>query len=234
MKRNDILIEKISVPDGIFPYTTKEAKELKITDKGPINKEMHFPKVMRERRNEKGYSQQTAADSIGVTKSTIGLYENGDNIPDIKTLYKISKLYDVSVGYLLGIDPVPTSNMETQDICKITGLSGTVIDKIIEFQDYTIVGLNALLKSQYAANILSAIYSASEIKDYSGEDLFKFNDIRTRHIQKACEEALLQENLINVARSVDILAELEYSPKKQAEYMAQKYLTLLIDEISKK
>jgi DNA-binding XRE family transcriptional regulator len=149
MKKNDILTEKISVPDGIFPYTEKEAGRLGITGWSDLNKEMHFPKAMRELRSEKGYTQQQVADSIGVTKSTIGLYENGDNIPDIKTLYKISKLYKVPPEYLLNLSKSKSIDDVDRAFSEKTGLSDGAINELEFYNDFDMVELfNYLIENE--------------------------------------------------------------------------------------
>lgn len=51
-------------------------------------------------RHERKYSQQTVADKIGISRSTYAGYENSTP-PDVNTLMKISRLYDVSTDYLL-------------------------------------------------------------------------------------------------------------------------------------
>ena len=45
-----------------------------------------FARSLSLLRQEKGISQETLARDLGVSKSTIGLYETGDTLPDAKTL----------------------------------------------------------------------------------------------------------------------------------------------------
>ncbi len=52
-------------------------------------------------RIEKGYTQSAVASIIGISNSTMGMYEQGRRDPDTKTLLKLAKLYDVSIDYLL-------------------------------------------------------------------------------------------------------------------------------------
>lgn len=84
-----------------FPITEKEAKELNISNRSEINKGAIFPTRLRKLRQNKNVSQLDVSKNIGVTKSTISLYEQGDSVPDAKTLVKLSEYYGVSCNYLL-------------------------------------------------------------------------------------------------------------------------------------
>lgn len=48
-------------------------------------------------------SQRQFADFLGISRSTIGFYENGSRLPDAATLKVISKKCDVSIDWLLGV-----------------------------------------------------------------------------------------------------------------------------------
>jgi len=48
--------------------------------------------------------QDEFAKKIGVSRPTVGFYENGERLPDALVLKKISENLNVSVDYLLGID----------------------------------------------------------------------------------------------------------------------------------
>lgn len=143
----------------VFPYSQKEAQENGIESISNINYNALFPTRMRELRRTKDVSQDEAATNIGVTRSTIGLYENGDNIPDIKKLVRIANYYDVSVDYLLGIDERPRFDFEY--IGKMTGLSDTAIIALGSFselsvveKDNTLKAINILLTTDDGRNVL--------------------------------------------------------------------------------
>ena len=184
---------------------------------------------IKEMREEAGLTQAELAKEIGVLRATINQWENETR--DLKTAYtvKLANYFGVTCDYILrGIVS------ENVSIHNATGLSNGAIERIKSLQQYTKEGLNTLLESPYSINILSAIYSATKISNYSGEELFRFNNIRAKHISNAIAEALEKEDLVGVANSVSILQELEYSPKGQSAFLAQKYLTLLIEEVSDK
>lgn len=48
-----------------------------------------------------GLTQQELSDKIGVSKSTISMYENGNRTPDMETLLHLAKLFNVSIDALI-------------------------------------------------------------------------------------------------------------------------------------
>lgn len=61
-----------------------------------------FGKRIVELRKRKGLTQAELAKSIGISRSALSLYEIEKREPDIETLGKLSSLFDVPVGYILG------------------------------------------------------------------------------------------------------------------------------------
>ena len=57
---------------------------------------------IKKLRQEKGVYQADLAKYLGLKQQTISAYENGTNEPDLKTLNKIAKYFDVSIDYLIG------------------------------------------------------------------------------------------------------------------------------------
>ena len=55
------------------------------------------------------------AERIGVTTSAIATYENGIRTPSVDVLIKLSRLFSVSVDYLLGLD--------NNDVMDVSGLT---------------------------------------------------------------------------------------------------------------
>lgn len=52
-------------------------------------------------RKKAGMSQSRLALALNVSPSTIGMYEQGRRIPDLPTLISISRLFGVSLDYLI-------------------------------------------------------------------------------------------------------------------------------------
>lgn len=87
----------------IFPVTKKAAEKSGRKYSSEENKNALFPSRLRELRSGRGISQETLAHDLGVSKSTIGLYETGDTLPDAQTLHDLSAYFGVSADWLLGL-----------------------------------------------------------------------------------------------------------------------------------
>lgn len=62
-----------------------------------------YGKRIKEERQLKGISQKQLADLLSTTQSTIGKYEREELQPNIDTIIKICKIFEVSSDYLLGL-----------------------------------------------------------------------------------------------------------------------------------
>lgn len=59
---------------------------------------------LKDLRNEKKLMQKDVAGALEISVSCYGGYEQGYREPDLKTLIKICRFFDVSADYLLGIE----------------------------------------------------------------------------------------------------------------------------------
>ena len=62
----------------------------------------HFDKILKLLRNEKNMSQQELADALGISKSSINMYERGERQPNFEVLEAIADFFNVDIDYLLG------------------------------------------------------------------------------------------------------------------------------------
>ena len=62
-----------------------------------------FQKRLNQLLNETGTTLQQLANKIDTTKVSISRYKNGHRIPDINTIYKLAKYFNVSTDWLLGL-----------------------------------------------------------------------------------------------------------------------------------
>jgi transcriptional regulator with XRE-family HTH domain len=60
---------------------------------------------LKEYRKKKGYTQEEAADVLGVVRQTISKWEHETAVPDADMLQKLAMLYGVSVSDLLRVSP---------------------------------------------------------------------------------------------------------------------------------
>ena len=64
---------------------------------------IEFGEILRELRTDKKLTQPQLAEAIGVSKSMISMWETGINEPTASNIMKLSKFFDVTTDYLLGL-----------------------------------------------------------------------------------------------------------------------------------
>lgn len=62
---------------------------------------MEIGNKLKKARNEKGITQEQAAEFLGVSRQTISNWENNKSYPDIISVIKMSDFYAVSLDILL-------------------------------------------------------------------------------------------------------------------------------------
>ena len=65
---------------------------------------MIISKRLKELRLEKGLTQKEVAEQLGISSTCYSGYEQGYREPDLKTLIKLCKFFEVSTDYLLGLE----------------------------------------------------------------------------------------------------------------------------------
>ena len=65
---------------------------------------MNIGLIIRELRKEKKMTQGQLASLLFLSQDTISLWELGKSFPDIPSLIKLSKIFNVSTDYLLGLE----------------------------------------------------------------------------------------------------------------------------------
>lgn len=63
---------------------------------------MNFPSIFKQLRKERKLTQEQIADRLGVSKSTVSMYENGGRVPPYEMMERISRLFDVDMNRLFG------------------------------------------------------------------------------------------------------------------------------------
>ena len=63
-----------------------------------------------QKRKKLGHSQEALGDRLGVTRQSIYKWESDSALPEIEKLVALSRLFGVSIGWLLGVEePAPAS-----------------------------------------------------------------------------------------------------------------------------
>ena len=69
-------------------------------------KDNKFGQILKTLRLEKGISQRKLGEELGVVNQTVSFWESGAREPDFDTLIKITEYFNVTVGYLLGVEEI--------------------------------------------------------------------------------------------------------------------------------
>ena len=65
---------------------------------------MEFSERLREFRTRHKMTQQEIADVLGVDRTAYTFYETGKTQPSAANIVKLSRIFNVTVGYLLGVE----------------------------------------------------------------------------------------------------------------------------------
>lgn len=95
-----------------------------------------FAKRLRELIDKKGTSQSELAAAINVTRQAVNSYTLGNTVPNADVLVKLSKYFDVSTDYLLGLSDAATTDNDIKAICTYTGLSEKSIKILNEIKKF--------------------------------------------------------------------------------------------------
>lgn len=74
-------------------------------------------KRLRELRKENGYTIEQLADMVGISKSTLGYYENDKRMPDIEILARIANVLNVNADYLIGRTNTTAQKGKMKTVC---------------------------------------------------------------------------------------------------------------------
>jgi len=108
-----------------------------------------FAKKIKDCRAQRGYTQENLAELCSVSRQAVAKWESGKNIPDIASIVLLAKLFNVSVEFLLDIEP-SQDKLKEKDIFSYKlineglrrALGKSTIDEIIK--EYMTFLLNAI------------------------------------------------------------------------------------------
>ena len=89
-----------------------------------------FDVRLRNLMSDTKTTQPQLAEAIGVSRQAVGQWKDGNTVPDILDLHKISAYFGVSCDYLVGRTNAKSINPEIQIIMDYTGLSEEAIQTL--------------------------------------------------------------------------------------------------------
>lgn len=164
----------------------------------------YFSTRFKELRKSSGLSQAALAEALGVSKSSINMYERGDREPSFETLEAIADHFNISMGDLIGKDSQVDFNSQLQvetrlienllDNWKNPIVKQKIVDLVHEIAQF----------SRFSGDIASNLYLIpNDCKRREYEILETFNYSRLAHAsaakisQKAAEAAIaIQQDII--------------------------------------
>ena len=98
-----------------------------------------FGKRLKELRKANGYTIEQFANMVGISKSTLGYYENDKRMPDIEILTRIADTLNVNADYLIGRTNTTAQKGKMKTVCEFTGLSDSAaeyLSELVKYKDY--------------------------------------------------------------------------------------------------
>ncbi len=86
---------------------------------------MSFGEILKKLRQEQNLTQEELATKINSSRSNIANYENNNNMPSVEILERLSKIFNVSVDYLLAKTDLRDSEhikLSDEDISFMNGI----------------------------------------------------------------------------------------------------------------
>ena len=78
-----------------------------------------FKNVFKNLRIKTGYTQDGLAEALGLSRSTVSMYETGNREPDFETLEVIADYFNVDMNYLSGNEGENYyTNLQTRQIAQ--------------------------------------------------------------------------------------------------------------------
>ena len=74
-----------------------------------------FADRLKEIRTEKGITQVQLAETMGVSKGTVAMWETGKREPNFETLNQLSEIFDKRIDYILGYSNDGSSPKMTEE-----------------------------------------------------------------------------------------------------------------------
>ena len=186
-------------------------------------------------RKEHGYTQQSFAEEFGICIETIRNWEQGRNVPELDTIYKLCNFFECDMDYLF--NNISCHNHDTQFIQDQTGLSEDSINDLISLNEsaygflYTPI-IDCLLKDEKFTHHLM-----NKIDDYfRAYKNYRDLDIKYSEDHKTLERNLLKPhakkptvNRHDLALANDLAEARHFQIQREFDYILSAMIKSLYD-----
>ena len=98
-----------------------------------------FGDRLKSLRNRKGLSQAEFAKQIGVSKSSVNMYERGEREPNFETLETIADYFNVDLDYLMGKSEIENRaraaiipfKPDDRNVLRLAGRDGSYLERTL-------------------------------------------------------------------------------------------------------
>jgi len=144
-----------------------------------------FAKRLTQLIEKHGLKQREVAEALEVQRQTVSLYTKGQALPDIACLVKMTKLFNVSADYLLGLTKTPTLEADKRAVCDYVGLSEPAVDYLHEIKDDERYSRSELLSNMISSEHFDEF--TARIQEFVSEDaenrIRPYTDIVEQYVQ---------------------------------------------------
>lgn len=175
---------------------------------------MSFAERIKYLRERKCLTQQDMASILGISKSTYVKYERGEREPKFEALFELSKVFDVSTDYLLGMSDeenryiysarkavdlmtsksfLETLGKHENAVTKMVGdYTSFLFDLEFDLVDlfYMTLNINQLMEDVYAKGILIFSYQPSDFVAPPDEKSYADLNKAIRELRKRFDDYL--------------------------------------------
>lgn len=95
-----------------------------------------FSEKLRKLRLSKGMTQSQLANSLGIAKSTVSMYENGNREPDFEMLEAIADIFNVDLNSLVSNNENITNKEEIAKVALFGGSEEVTDEMWNEVKNY--------------------------------------------------------------------------------------------------
>ncbi len=106
----------------------------------------------KELRKSKGITLEKLGQQLGLSANTLCQYEKGQREPSFETIETLAKLYNVTIGYLLGVEDMNNTKKHGIRIPVLGSIpAGIPLEAIEDILDYEEIYLDTANKGEYFA-----------------------------------------------------------------------------------